>query len=141
MLREWTDNLNTDKQLQAIIPNIIHSFDATHLIQVILDWDKNKYILPIHDCFGTHPNHMYNLSQVVKKQFVKIYSDYKFLEVLRNNLINDLKKYRIEIIEKDKEEYIKVNIKNKKRFLKLPVLPKKGELNIEDVLNSTYMIS
>ena len=41
---------------------------------------------------------MSDLSELVKKEFVKIYSNYNFLEVLRNNLLNDLKKHRIDII-------------------------------------------
>ena len=141
VLREWTEDLDRRKQLQAIIPNIVHSFDAAHLIQVILEWDKDKYLLPIHDCFGTHPNYMSDLSELVKKEFVKIYSNYNFLEVLRNNLLNDLKKHRIDIIIKKGEEYIKVLRNNKYNYKKIPQLPQKGNFKIEDVLQSVYMIS
>lgn len=141
VLREWTKDLDKRKQLQAIIPNIIHSFDASHLIQVISQWDKDKYILPIHDCFGTHPNDMFNLSQIIKREFVRIYADYKFIEELRKHFINDLKKYRIETIEKNGKEYIKIKRKNRNEILEIPQLPEKGTLNIQDVLESNYIIS
>jgi DNA-directed RNA polymerase len=33
VLKEFEDEINSRKQIQAIIPNIIHSLDASHLIK------------------------------------------------------------------------------------------------------------
>lgn len=74
-------------------------------------------------------------------EFVKIYSEYNFLEVLRKNLINELEKHQIEIKVRDGQEYIRIKKKNSYVTKKLPVLPEKGDLKIQDVLNSEYMIS
>ena len=52
--------MDSRKQTQSIIPNIIHSLDANHLISLINNAIKDKFspIITIHDCFGTHPNKM-----------------------------------------------------------------------------------
>lgn len=86
---------------------------------------------------------MADLSEIVKAEFVKIYSEYNFLEVLRKNLIYELEKHKIEIEIKirDGQQYIRIKKKNYYVNKKLPVLPEKGELNIQDVLKSEYMIS
>ena len=52
------------KQRSAIIPNVIHSLDASHLMNVInTAFTKGiNDLITVHDCFGTHPN---NLSLLV----------------------------------------------------------------------------
>ena len=66
-----TDNL---KQRSAIIPNIIHSLDAAHLINIINNANKDgfKPVISVHDCFGTHPNKMFELSQRIKRAIIFI---------------------------------------------------------------------
>lgn len=150
VLRKWTKNLNTKKQENAIIPNIIHSLDATHLFKIILEWskDKDKYILPIHDCFGTHPNDMESLTDIIRQKFVEIYVNHDFLQNLLDNMINDLKKHRIEIKEEKNSDdpsqnknYIVIYKKNKKEKIYFPQIPDKGSLNIYDVLKSIHMVT
>jgi DNA-directed RNA polymerase len=81
VLREFEDEINNSKQIQAIIPNIIHSLDASHLIKVInsinrghgdahYNMDSLKYIIPVHDCFGTHPNQLGLLEETVKREYI-----------------------------------------------------------------------
>jgi DNA-directed RNA polymerase len=66
----------TSKQVQAIIPNIIHSLDASHLINLINTAINKNFtpIISVHDCFGTHPNKMDELSFLVKKEFITLYT-------------------------------------------------------------------
>ena len=42
------------------VPNIIHSLDATHLINLINKSHDQGFtpIITVHDCFGTLPNNM-----------------------------------------------------------------------------------
>ena len=47
-------------------------------------------MLPIHDCFGTHPNDMENLASEVRKQFVLLYSNNNFLENFHNKFIKEI---------------------------------------------------
>src|ERR1700726_4592241 len=67
IFKESINELNTLKQKQAIIPNIIHSLDATHLINLINKANHLSFkpIISIHDCFGTHPNKMEELEFMV----------------------------------------------------------------------------
>jgi DNA-directed RNA polymerase len=81
VLREFKDEINKRKQIQAIIPNIIHSLDASHLIKIIsyvirrqdnplYNMNYLKYIIPVHDCFGTHPNQLGILEEIVKREYI-----------------------------------------------------------------------
>ena len=98
ILREWLDRVDRQRQNQSIIPNVIHSMDASHLIMLINTWrKKGKYILPIHDCFGTYPNDMHELFVLVKSTFIVLYFNQDFLKEYHKNFLNDLKRYKIEI--------------------------------------------
>jgi hypothetical protein len=80
------------KQVESIIPNVIHSLDASHLMFVIKEC-INSNILPIitvHDCFGTLPNQMFHLEQVVKKQFVYLYTKENFLQKFHKKLLDSI---------------------------------------------------
>ena len=62
---------NTLKQKQAIIPNVIHSLDATHLANIINN--NNIQIIGIHDCFGALPNEIEILEKSVREEFISLY--------------------------------------------------------------------
>ena len=144
ILRDWVSEKDNRKNLQAILPNIIHSFDAAHLIKIIKTWNINyniKYILPIHDCFGTHPNDLEQLSEVVRKEFINIYCSDYFIKSLHKNILNDIKTHNLPIIKKGKKSYVEVIIKNKKNFLEIPDIVKRGKLSSKDILKSKYMIN
>lgn len=51
IIRQSVDKINKKKQKEAIIPNIIHSLDADHLMKVVLNFTNkfNYSILTIHD--------------------------------------------------------------------------------------------
>ena len=110
---EETDNR---KQVQAIIPNIIHSLDASHLIKIIITSIENnkvvkkedqiKYIIPIHDCFGTLPNSFANLDLLVKQEFIKLYTDENFLEKFHEKLLKNVKDNQLEITSIENRDYI-----------------------------------
>lgn len=81
ILREFDEKINKRKQIQAIIPNIIHSLDASHIMKIInyvirgqedplCNMNSLKYVLAIHDCFGTHPNQFSKLEEIVKREYI-----------------------------------------------------------------------
>jgi hypothetical protein len=135
VLRKWTTNKDSRREVQAIIPNIIHSLDASHLRMLINRWDK--YILPIHDCFGTHPNDMHKLAEIVRVTFVLLYSSTDFLNTLDDRLRQSLRDFKINIIiiEGDKEVIENIDARSKLKYIPLPILPKYGELNLQDIIN------
>jgi DNA-directed RNA polymerase len=96
-------------------------------------------IITIHDCFGTLPNKMADLEFMVKKEFVLLYSEPKFLETFHNRIIQNLKdnNLSIETCEKTGEMRILLD----EGVLYIPKLPTLGKLDLEKIINAKYMIS
>lgn len=78
-------NLNVvrpnDKNMRSLFPNITHSLDAflcRELIRGIMMKNKleNKSIevLPIHDCFYSHPNNLDTISSIYSQTMNKLYN-------------------------------------------------------------------
>lgn len=140
MLRTWNTEKDSRREVQAIIPNIIHSLDASHLTMLIDKWDS--YILPIHDCFGTHPNDMFKLAELVRESFILLYSNNDFLTKIDYKFRENLKDYKIEIVTKKGEEFVKIKGNKRYEYLPLPILPQMGELKMEDIRDmGKYMIN
>nr|YP_010130257.1 DNA-dependent RNA polymerase [Clavaria fumosa]QPZ51159.1 DNA-dependent RNA polymerase [Clavaria fumosa] len=139
VLRQWTNILNKQKQKNSIIPNIIHSLDASHLINLINNATKDKFypIITIHDCFGSHPNKMALLEYIVKKEFILLYTNEKFLSKFHKRLIQSIKDNNFSIIKKDKKNYVICN----NDYLIIPKIPKIGKLDLEKIIQSKYMIN
>lgn len=130
--------MDTRKQVQALIPNIIHSLDACHLINVINN--INGYIIPVHDCFGTHPNDMSYLGEIIRVEFIKLYTNPSFLQSLHDKILVDIKSYGFEIKQDDSTKYVELN---KRKIVKviIPNLPPTGDLDLNLIIKSKYMIS
>jgi len=56
--------------------------DAQQLMLVIIRAINEGFgpIVSVHDCFGTLPNRMSNLELSVKKAFIELYTDQKYLK-------------------------------------------------------------
>jgi DNA-directed RNA polymerase len=65
--------LRVSKQASSIAPNIIHSFDAAHMMQSISASPEGLSFSIIHDSFGVHACDMPLFLQHVKQEFVGIY--------------------------------------------------------------------
>jgi len=141
IIRETLNELDRVKQTNAIIPNIIHSLDATHLINLINKAQDQGFspIITVHDCFGTHPNKMDELAFMVKREFVLLYSQDNFLETYQNRLIQSIKDNKYEVIfnEEEKSNYVY----NNDNLIKIPNTPKLGVLDLQKIVDSKYMIS
>jgi hypothetical protein len=140
VFREWTGIKNKIKQVLAIIPNIIHSLDASHLVAVINTAKDNNIssIVSVHDCFGTHPNKMAQLSNIVRSEFVKLYSQSNFLHKYHDRIIQTITDNNFEIIELKGKKYVVDS--NKTKFL-IPQLPPEGELDINKINKAILMIN
>jgi hypothetical protein len=148
VLRDFVDEINNRKQNQAIIPNIIHSLDASHLIKLLCsvaaDAERENglnYIIPVHDCFGTHPNQLGILEQKVKREFIWIYTNEKFLVKFHDKIIKNIKDNNLEIINKDNKMFVIFYNNDKEELLYIPDLPKEGKFNINDILEAKHMIT
>lgn len=139
ILRKTSKETNNTKQINAIIPNIVHSLDAAHLMNVIISATEKGIspVITVHDCFGTHPNRMAALQYEVK-EFILLYTHHDFLKTFHSRLIQSIQDNNLETVE----------IGGKSKFVllpnetvEIPQLPKIGQLDLEDVKHSTYMIS
>jgi DNA-dependent RNA polymerase len=141
VLREWTDKLNKNKQCTAIVPNIIHSLDSAHLINIVNRANENNInnVITVHDCFGSPSNSMHKLAHLVKIEFIKLYTDSNFLDKFhernkQNILDNNFKLFKDEIIG---EEY--VLLRRTKHYL--PAIPKLGDLELKNIIHSKHMLT
>lgn len=154
VIREWKGIVDKNKQNQSIVPNIIHSLDASHLINVINSgYSKNiEPIISIHDCFGTHPNKMDNLAKLVRTEFILLYTKHNFLLKYNERVINSIKDNNYEIVEIDGKQYVEYHalkkrkdgseyISAKKLLYLIPDVPKMGDLDLKGIINAKYLIS
>lgn len=141
ILREVTNKIDSRKQVNSIIPNIVHSLDASHLINIInigLINVKFPDILTVHDCFGSHPNNIDQLKSLVISEFVKLYSNENFLKKLNNRILQSLNDNNIETFKDiNGKEYIKI----KRSKIYIPEIPKSGNLDYTKILLSQYLIN
>jgi DNA-directed RNA polymerase len=73
------------KAQSAIGPNIIHSLDATHLRMVAARLnDMGIPAVWVHDSFGVHANYIPLLDEVIRQEFINLYS---------RNIMQEIKEY------------------------------------------------
>ena len=140
VLKSVIDKLNTSKQIQAIIPNIIHSLDASHLMKVILSCVKSGCypVITIHDCFGTHPNKMEKLSYKVKSEFALLYTKENFLMKFHRHILSNIRANNYKVALKNGLYF--VYSKKDDAWINIPEVPKLGKLNLNGIEESSYMI-
>lgn len=119
LLLGYTDKLKRTKQRSTIAPNLVHSYDACHLMMVALEAKKQgiNSLLLIHDSFGCLPTDMPLFANIVREQFVELYRNHDPFQAVYENAL-------IALTEKGQA--------------KLTHPPAKGTLDIEDVSQSMY---
>ena len=153
MRQSKKDTLDNRKQKQAIIPNVIHSLDASHLINLVSTANSINLtpIITIHDCFGTHPNKMNLVNNLVLKEFISLYTTGEFLQNFHKQIIKSLIENNYEILNTTERIKQKVEGGYKSRTVKyviiddekllIPEIPTKGNLDIDSIINSKYFIT
>lgn len=119
LLLGYTDKLKRTKQRSTIAPNLVHSYDACHLMMVALEAKKqgvNSFLL-IHDSFGCLPTDMPIFANIVREKFVELYKNHDPFQAVYENALIAL---------------------SEKGQAKLTHPPTKGTLDIEDILQSMY---
>ena len=108
--------VNKQKQIRALMPNLVHSLDAASLCLIVDMFSqemRNKSVpfnfFGIHDCFAVTANNVPNLIKIIKLVYIKIYSDNLYLETFDNAIIESIR-YQFGIDAFDNEnKIIKVN--------------------------------
>lgn len=105
------------KQATGIIANFVHSMDGAHLVQVVnrLNGAGISNVGVVHDSFGVHACHVDIMNQVIREEFVRIYSE--------------------PVLQKFLQEQVE------RTGLNLPTFDAYGNLAIESVLKSPYFFS
>ena len=111
--------LDNQRQVNGVCPNFIHSLDAACLMLYLLKCKKAgiNSVMSVHDCYGTHASDTEQSARFLREAFVEIYR-----QPILENFTEDVTQTLGEEIE-------------------LPELPEKGELDIEEVLKSSYFFN
>lgn len=104
-----TDKLDPRKQRQGTPPNGVHACDATHMMMTVDASEAEDFAL-IHDDYGVHAADTEDFRRVIQEQFVELHANHDFLQIFA-------------------DAHAEVDL--------LPV-PDKGDLDIEQVLDSPY---
>lgn len=112
--------LDKHKQESGISPNFVHSQDGSHLRKTVVHTHRKYGVMSfavIHDSFGTIPADAEYLFRGVRETMVETYRDHDVL-------LDFYEQFEYQLHESQRD--------------KLPELPKKGKLNIEDILSSDF---
>lgn len=145
------EEIDIRKQNNAIVPNIVHSFDASNialLIKIISsEFNNNKMnLLTIHDCFATNANDVDKMRSGVKLAFLALYSEKSFIDSYYDFIIDFIKKSGFKILEKTIDKGITakwVVTSDEDIIIKIPEKPSftnNDNLNYQ-ILNSQYFIN
>lgn len=117
-LTEDTDETDLSGHASAVSPNFIHSLDACALQETVTLSHANgiRSFAMIHDSYGTHAADTVALAQYLRRVFVDMYTKYDVLQRWINSQS-----------QAAREEF--------------PELPAKGNLNLEDIMNSEHFFA
>lgn len=116
------NKMQINEQLSGVAPNFVHSLDAAALMLCLVNLRKMgvKSATTIHDSFGTHAGRMGVLGLMIRASFAAMYQ--------QTDPLADFRECCLELVsEEDKE--------------KMPEVPKKGDLEMEEVLTSPYFFA
>ena len=114
------DTLDAQRQANGICPNFIHSLDAACLM-LYLHKCKQANIngfMTVHDCYGTWAKDTEKSARFLREAFVEIYR-LPIIEYFTSDVLG--------ILDSEPDE--------------LPEIPEKGDLDIEEVLHSSYFFN
>ncbi|NXF95808.1 RPOM protein, partial [Eubucco bourcierii] len=122
---------DTVKQKNAFPPNFIHSLDSTHMMLTALHCLRQGLtFVSVHDCYWTHALTVDIMNQICRQQFVALHSE---------KILQDLSEFMLEkYCSPGKETRA---LWQKKLMEQLSNVPKTGEFNLKEVMDSTYFFS
>ena len=114
---EETNDVDKRAQRSAFPPNFVHSVDSSHMMMTASACYRNNVTFAaVHDSFWTHAGTTERMSQILREEFVRLYS---------HDLLADLKR----------------ELQQKHPLVKFPDVPRKGTLDINDVRKAKYFFS
>jgi len=88
------DTLDGPKQKIALMPNLIHSLDASSMSQLFHRfherYPENHNFYAIHDCFATTCDKIPTLIRLLKDVYLSIYSNEPYIKTFDDAIINNI---------------------------------------------------
>jgi DNA-directed RNA polymerase len=115
--------IDARKQASGIAPNFVHSMDASHLMLTAVKGNKAygiKDFAMIHDSFGCHAGNAHLMLKAVRETMVETYESHDVIAEFFAEFEDQLHESQLE---------------------KMPVLPNKGTLDLQQILESKYTFS
>ena len=121
-MRDNTNTLDTQHQLNGVCPNFIHSLDAACLMKYLCKCKAEgiNAFMTVHDCYGVPAPDTDKSAQLLREAFVEIY---------HRPLIDD---FTVDVT---------LNIPDDIDNKDLPEKPECGKLNVDEVLKSAYFFN
>lgn len=128
--------VNINKQSTSFPPNFIHSLDSTHMLLIALNCSQYNLtsFAAVHDSFYSHASDYPILNELIKKQFIYLYSK-PILNNLREELIERYKDYKVPVIKSLLKKNITFKIPSK---LLLNNKNKRYKSNISKIIKKIY---
>lgn len=114
--------LDTHAQSGAVVPNFIHSLDASALVFALNNMEGEGVggVCSIHDSVGGLATEMSTMSKAVRKGFVRLYSEH-----------DPLRSFYVATVDQASDVH----------RASIPEPPMQGSLNIQCVAASTYFFA
>ncbi|XP_036223862.2 DNA-directed RNA polymerase, mitochondrial isoform X2 [Bactrocera oleae] len=137
MAMDMYEKPNVMKQKNAFPPNFIHSLDSSHMMLTSLYCEqKGLTFVSVHDCFWTHACTVPEMNQICREQFVSLHSQH----ILENLAAFMRSKYSFQesalLNDGSADDLSKCRLNRT-----LGEMPKKGDFDLRNVLNSVYFFS
>ena len=134
---------NTQKQIRAFMPNLVHSLDAATLSLLIdIFFKENKYqnFYSVHDCFAVTCNNVTSIYKILKAVYAAIYSKEPYLKELHEYFLKNIEKLYGSNSYNSKENTITIFKNNEYKFIKYPDIKKVINIHSINIEESSYLI-
>ena len=124
-LTSFSKKFDSNKQLRAFMPNLIHSLDAaslTHLLKKYFSNPEfnNKSIYTIHDCFAMPMNHIEFIIDSLRKVYISLYSENAYLTKLDSGILQHIENHYGPIVVNREKNLLTVKINDTPKNFEYP---------------------
>lgn len=116
-LQREGNSVQVKKQRTAFPPNFVHSLDGSHMmLTAVACRDAGIHFAGVHDSFWTHARNVDEMNRILREQFVELYS----MPILEN-LLESFQRWHPDLV--------------------FPPLPKRGNFDLNQVVESSYFFN
>lgn len=91
------NKFDQNKQIRSLMPNLIHSLDATSLSLLYAEFishfsheKMHTQFFSIHDCFGTTCEKVFVLKTILPSVYTNLYSSDPYLQKFYKNILDNI---------------------------------------------------